>query len=76
MGGCCCSSRRPQLHGTPVYYYVSNYYLKLLPYLSRSYLMPISLTFFESFNLASHGYKTTSLHAEIYVRCGNLLATV
>ncbi|GAV64754.1 zf-RING_2 domain-containing protein [Cephalotus follicularis] len=21
MGGCCCSSRRPHLHGTPVYYY-------------------------------------------------------
>ncbi|KAG5538351.1 hypothetical protein RHGRI_019064 [Rhododendron griersonianum] len=21
MGGCCCSSRKPQLHGTPVYYY-------------------------------------------------------
>ncbi|KAM7472222.1 hypothetical protein LguiA_010405 [Lonicera macranthoides] len=21
MGGCCCSSRRPQLHGTPIYYY-------------------------------------------------------
>ncbi|KAI3444516.1 hypothetical protein Pfo_001181 [Paulownia fortunei] len=23
MGGCCCSSRKPQFHGTPVYYYVS-----------------------------------------------------
>ncbi|KAK3194766.1 hypothetical protein Dsin_026076 [Dipteronia sinensis] len=21
MGGCCCSSRKPHLHGTPVYYY-------------------------------------------------------
>ncbi|PPD67667.1 hypothetical protein GOBAR_DD35454 [Gossypium barbadense] len=21
MGGCCCSSRKPLLHGTPVYYY-------------------------------------------------------
>ncbi|KAL8495190.1 hypothetical protein ACS0TY_019380 [Phlomoides rotata] len=21
MGGCCCSSRKPQFHGTPVYYY-------------------------------------------------------
>ncbi|KAL2461539.1 RING-H2 finger B1A [Abeliophyllum distichum] len=21
MGGCCCSSRKPQLHGTPVFYY-------------------------------------------------------
>uniref|UniRef100_A0A5B7B3P2 RING-type E3 ubiquitin transferase n=1 Tax=Davidia involucrata TaxID=16924 RepID=A0A5B7B3P2_DAVIN len=21
MGGCCCSSRKPQLHGTPIYYY-------------------------------------------------------
>jgi len=26
MGGCCCSSRKPQLHGTPVYYYVSNFF--------------------------------------------------
>lgn len=23
MGGCCCSSRKSQLQGTPVYYYVS-----------------------------------------------------
>ncbi|XP_075477268.1 putative E3 ubiquitin-protein ligase RHB1A isoform X2 [Primulina tabacum] len=24
MGGCCCSSRKHQFHGTPVYYYVSH----------------------------------------------------
>uniref|UniRef100_A0A7N2LFS6 RING-type E3 ubiquitin transferase n=1 Tax=Quercus lobata TaxID=97700 RepID=A0A7N2LFS6_QUELO len=32
MGGCCCSSRKAHLHGTPVYYYVSNtiYYADLL----------------------------------------------
>ncbi|KAL9175872.1 hypothetical protein ABFS82_02G140300 [Erythranthe guttata] len=23
MGGCCCSSRKAQFHGTPMYYYVS-----------------------------------------------------
>lgn len=25
MGGCCCSSRKPQLHGTPVYYYCPSF---------------------------------------------------
>ena len=39
MGGCCCSARKTHLHGTPVYYYVSDFLSPIICFVDYVYVV-------------------------------------